>query len=154
MVAHLDMNIGHREVGAVCRGLAWSPNCGEVTACPESTGPGNVLIVAIESEHITEIFTGFGARGVPAERVAAGTVEEVRRYLAAGVPVGVHLADQILPLLALGAADRSGRRRAPYDDEHRWIERSWTSGSNAHASPMYLGNHRGTHAASTPGTQA
>lgn len=112
VVAHLDMNIGHREVGAVCRGLAWSPNCGEVTACPESTGPGNVLIVAIESEHITEIFTGFGVRGVPAERVAAGTVEEVRRYLAAGVPVGMHLADQIVPLLAL-AGGGSFRTVAP-----------------------------------------
>ena len=28
--------------------------------------------------------------------------KEARRYLAAGVPVGCHLADQLLPILALG----------------------------------------------------
>lgn len=30
-------------------------------------------------------------------------MEEARRYLAAGVPVGRHLADQLMPLLALGS---------------------------------------------------
>ena len=28
--------------------------------------------------------------------------KEARRYVAAGVPVGCHLADQLLPILALG----------------------------------------------------
>jgi RNA 3'-terminal phosphate cyclase (ATP) len=34
--------------------------------------------------------------------VATRAVQEVRRYLTAGVPVGCHLADQLLPILALG----------------------------------------------------
>jgi RNA 3'-terminal phosphate cyclase (ATP) len=40
---------------------------------------------------------------VPAELVAANVAEEARRYLAAGVPVGEHLADQLLLPMALGS---------------------------------------------------
>jgi len=50
---------------------------------------------------MTEVFTGFGMRGVRAETVASELVECVRRYLAAEVAVGEHLADQLLLPLAL-----------------------------------------------------
>ena len=59
------------------------------------------LLDAFESEHVTEIFTGFGAVGVRAETVAESAVREARRYLAADVPVGPYLADQLLLPLAL-----------------------------------------------------
>ena len=42
-----------------------------------------------------------GERGVPAETVARRLVYEAQRYLAAQVPVGEHLADQLLLPLAL-----------------------------------------------------
>jgi RNA 3'-terminal phosphate cyclase (ATP) len=74
---------------------------GDVAA--DGVGPGNVLFVAIESEHVTEVFTGFGELGVTAEAVASRAVHEARRYLAGNVPVGICLADQLLPVLALGA---------------------------------------------------
>lgn len=51
---------------------------------------------------MTEQVTGFGERGVSSEQVAARVTEEVQRYLAAGVPVGEHLADQLLLPMALG----------------------------------------------------
>jgi RNA 3'-terminal phosphate cyclase (ATP) len=51
---------------------------------------------------VTELFTGFGERGVSAERVGAGVADEAAGYLAAGVPVGRHLADQLLLPMALG----------------------------------------------------
>jgi RNA 3'-terminal phosphate cyclase (ATP) len=38
---------------------------------------------------------------VPAERVAERAARAAKRYLAAGVPVGLHLADQLLVPLAL-----------------------------------------------------
>jgi RNA 3'-terminal phosphate cyclase (ATP) len=69
-----------------------------------SPGPGNVLILSVESEALTEVFAGFGQRGVPAEEVAGGAVEEMQRYLAADVPVGEHLADQLLLLFALAGS--------------------------------------------------
>jgi RNA 3'-terminal phosphate cyclase (ATP) len=50
---------------------------------------------------VTEVFTGFGERGVRAETVADGVADEALAYLAAGAPVGPHLADQLLLPLAL-----------------------------------------------------
>ena len=53
------------------------------------------------SQNVTDVFTGFGERQISAEEVAARVVDEVREYLAAGVPVGPHLADQMLLPMAL-----------------------------------------------------
>jgi len=100
LVSRLPLHIAEREVDVVRRRMAWpaeSVSAREV----ESTGPGNVVTVEIQSEHVTEVFTGFGKRGVPAEKVAAGAVREARRYLKAGVSVGQHLADQLLLPMAL-----------------------------------------------------
>jgi RNA 3'-terminal phosphate cyclase (ATP) len=66
--------------------------------------PGNALQVTVQSEGCCELFSAIGERGVPAETVAAGVVQQVRRYLAAGVPVGSHLADQLLPPLAVAGS--------------------------------------------------
>jgi RNA 3'-terminal phosphate cyclase (ATP) len=65
-------------------------------------GPGNVLVMTVESEHVTEVFTGFGERGRTAETVAEETVREARDYLSHEAPVGPHLADQLLLPMALG----------------------------------------------------
>ena len=70
----------------------------------DTPGPGNVLLLEVESEHLTEIFCGFGEVGIRAESIAEHASKEARRYLAAGVPVGMHLADQLLVPLALAGA--------------------------------------------------
>jgi RNA 3'-terminal phosphate cyclase (ATP) len=100
-VARLSRQIGDRELAVVRARLGWTEAELEVVAVPEAAGPGNVLVLEIESEHVTEVFTGFGAVGVRAEAVAEGAVQEARRYLAADVPVGPYLADQLLLPLAL-----------------------------------------------------
>ena len=51
-----------------------------------------------------EIFTSFGMPGVRAEKVAEEAAGQVKRYLASGVPVGEHMADQLLLPLALAGA--------------------------------------------------
>ncbi|MFH1265269.1 MAG: RNA 3'-terminal phosphate cyclase [Planctomycetota bacterium] len=100
VVSQLPLHIAEREVDVVRRRMSWPVEC--VSTCQvESSGPGNVVTIEIQSEHATEVFTGFGKLGVPAEKVAAGAVREARRYLKAGVPVGEHLADQLLIPLAL-----------------------------------------------------
>jgi RNA 3'-terminal phosphate cyclase len=66
-----------------------------------SPGPGNAVHVEIESEHVTEFFTGFGEKRVSAEEVANRLEKEVRAYLASEAPVGEYLADQLLIPLAL-----------------------------------------------------
>ncbi len=100
VVARLPVHIAEREVDVIRRRLTWPPESVS-TREVESAGPGNVVTVEIASEHVTEVITGFGQRGVPAEKVAAGAVREAKRYLKAGVPVGEHLADQILVPMAI-----------------------------------------------------
>lgn len=56
------------------------------------------------SEHITEVFTGFGEKGVSAESVAKRAVDAARSYLATEAAVGPHLADQLLLPMALAGA--------------------------------------------------
>ena len=51
---------------------------------------------------MTEVVTGFGQKGVPAEIVAQTAADEAAAYLGSGVPVGTHLADQLLLPMALG----------------------------------------------------
>ncbi len=64
-------------------------------------GPGNAVVVTVQCAFVSEVFVAFGQRGVPAEAVAANAAEAVHTYLAAGVPVGSHLADQLLVPMAL-----------------------------------------------------
>jgi RNA 3'-terminal phosphate cyclase (ATP) len=66
-----------------------------------SPGPGNSITLEIESENVTEVFTGFGERSVAAEAVADQAVIAARRYLASDVAVAEHLADQLLLPMAL-----------------------------------------------------
>lgn len=101
IVARLPRAIGRRELDVVERELGWAGADLRVQAEPLSRGPGNVLLLEIESEALTEVFASFGERGKPAEAVALEAAREARRYLDAGVPVGVHLADQLLLPLAL-----------------------------------------------------
>ncbi len=84
----------------VRRALGWDELEAEEV---EGDGAGNVVLLEMRCEHVTEVFTGVGRRGVRAEVVAAGAVDDARRWLQADVPVGRHLADQLLvPLVQSG----------------------------------------------------
>lgn len=103
MIANLPRHIAERELATALKLLNWGDDCGAIDVVTGAPGPGNVLLVELVGEHVTEICTGFGEMRTPAEGVAEKAAKELRRYLAAGVPVGSHLADQLMPLLALGA---------------------------------------------------
>ncbi len=111
IVARLHEAIGRRELDVVERELGWPRRDLRVRSEPRSRGPGNVLLLEIESDALTEVVSSFAERGKPAETVALEAVREARRYLDAGVPVGAHLADQLLLPLALsgGGAFRTLR---------------------------------------------
>jgi RNA 3'-terminal phosphate cyclase (ATP) len=101
IVAGLPQQIAERELKVVREKLAWPDDALRVELFPN--GPGNVLMLEIQSEQITEIFTGFGERGIRAETVAQGAVAAAQAYLDAGMPVGKLLADQlILPFAIAG----------------------------------------------------
>lgn len=112
VVALLSRSIAERELKVVREKLNWAPECARIEHVQEAVGPGNAVTVDVVSEHLTEVFTGFGERGVSAERVGADLAGDVAEYLAAGVPVGRHLADQLLLPMALGGGG-SFRTLAP-----------------------------------------
>lgn len=101
LVAHLPRHVAEREIEAVRARLGRTVDAVEIVEVGDSAGPGNLLCLEIESEQVTEMVCAFGERGKPAERVAQEAVAAARRYLDAGVPVGEHLADQLLLPLAL-----------------------------------------------------
>lgn len=102
--ARLPRHVGERELAVVASaldrhlpGVARELKVTEVS----SPGPGNALVIEVECENAIEVFTGFGERGLPAEEVARAALDEMLAWLAAGVPIGAHLADQLLLPLAL-----------------------------------------------------
>jgi RNA 3'-terminal phosphate cyclase (ATP) len=102
LLANLPRHIAERELRTVTDRLNWPRDCSSIQTFDGLPGPGNLVLVEVESDHVTEIATGFGEVGVPAEAVAEQAVKETKRYLVAGAPVGAHLADQLLTVLALG----------------------------------------------------
>lgn len=103
-LARLPTHIAERELGVVAAGLGLAEEALFIKRLEQAFCPGNALEVMVKSEGCTELFSAIGQRGVPAEVVADNVVKQVRRYLAAGVPVGMHLADQLLLPLALAGA--------------------------------------------------
>lgn len=100
LISRLPTHVAEREL-AVVRERFPTAHC-EVR---EVTGAaiGNLLMIELERPHGRELVTGFGEKGVRAELVAARACDEAAAYLAADVPVGEHLADQlVLPLAVAG----------------------------------------------------
>jgi RNA 3'-terminal phosphate cyclase (ATP) len=95
VVSQLPRSIAERELAVVRVSLGW-PLDNLTPEEVDADGPGNALILGIASEQITEVFTGFGRRGLPAEQVATGAVSKARNYLESGVAIDGHLADQLL----------------------------------------------------------
>jgi RNA 3'-terminal phosphate cyclase (ATP) len=105
-VANLPVNIANRELNVIREKLEWDRELLKAVEVENSQGPGNILTVEIESDNITEVFTGFGEKGVSAEKVAKRAVKSVQEYLAFNVPVGRYLADQLLVPMALAGGGK------------------------------------------------
>jgi RNA 3'-terminal phosphate cyclase (ATP) len=101
IVAGIPDSVADRELRMVERKLGWPSSCLVKQVLPEAYGPGNVLMLEVHGDDFGELCTGFGERGVQAEAVAHRAIEAMREYLAAQVPVGRHLADQLLIPLAM-----------------------------------------------------
>ncbi len=96
MVARLPADIGHRELKVLSKKLGWAEEELEVVEMEGSRGPGNMLAAELAFDQVTELFVGFGEKGVTSERVARQVVGQLKRYLSARAPVGRYLADQLL----------------------------------------------------------
>jgi RNA 3'-terminal phosphate cyclase (ATP) len=104
LMAALPEHIGRRELEILRERLALERSQCRIDRLPDAAGPGNALLVEIAAPDGTEIVSGFGRKGVPAEQVAADVADEATAFLAADVPVGAHLADQLLVPMALAGS--------------------------------------------------
>lgn len=95
----LPRSVARRELEQLGTELQWGETQLHEGICRQNEGPGNALLATLAFEHVTEVFTAFGERGVSAEQVARTLAAEVRAYQASDGALGPHLADQwALPL--------------------------------------------------------
>jgi RNA 3'-terminal phosphate cyclase (ATP) len=115
-VVNIPHHVGTRELAVVKQRLQLA-DADLHLRTPEAHGPGNALLLLAEHVHATELVIGFGEQGVRAERVAERVCDHMEAYLRADVPVGEHLADQLLIPLAMAGAGRF--RTLPLSDHAR-----------------------------------
>jgi RNA 3'-terminal phosphate cyclase (ATP) len=99
--AGLPAHIAERELAMVKKRLAWADNQLLMRAIDRQQGPGNVVLITLEYEHVTELFTGFGEKSVAAEVVANGAIKRALSYMVSEATAGHFLADQLLLPMAL-----------------------------------------------------
>jgi len=102
IVANLPKHIAERECDTFARKSGWKKRDCQAELL-SAAGPGNIFLAKLHYEHITEVFSEVGQRGLPAEKVATRVWKAVQAYQQHGAPVGVHLADQLLLPMGLAA---------------------------------------------------
>lgn len=115
-----DRDVAKRQAGAARERLEQSVN-ERVETSADSPGPGSAIVVALADGGLPRAgFAALGEPGKPAERVGEEAADGANRFLAGepgldGPPaVDRHLADQLLPILALAG----GRYRTPAVTDH------------------------------------
>lgn len=104
IVASLPRHVAEREVAVAQERLA-DPIC-EIREFPKD-GPHNVFMAEVElASGARELCTAHGRKGYPAEDVADDALDDLEDFLEAGVPVGEHLADQLLLPMAVAGGGR------------------------------------------------
>lgn len=97
LVAGIPFDIADRELKAARKVLAdWPDEAFAPVHLPAETGPGNAMLIEAEFEQVTEIMSGFGKLGVPAERLAQTAAKRMAGYLASHAFAGPYLQDQLL----------------------------------------------------------
>jgi RNA 3'-terminal phosphate cyclase (ATP) len=105
ILARLPTHVADRELGVIRERLRFAKEDCRVLEV-SGGGPANVLLIELEREGGRELVTQFGEKGLRAERVAERACDEAEAFLRAGVPVGEHLADQLLLPLAVAGGGR------------------------------------------------
>jgi RNA 3'-terminal phosphate cyclase (ATP) len=100
VLARLPTHIAERELAVVRERLGFAPAECEVREVTEG-GPANLVMLEVTRGTARELVTVFGEKGLRAELVAQRACDELARFLVADVPVGEHLADQLLLPLAV-----------------------------------------------------
>lgn len=100
--AAIPFDVAERELKTASKLLpAWPAEAFAVRELPVDQGPGTILLIEAEFEHVTEIVSGFGKLGVSAERLASTAAHRMAGYLESDAFAGPYLADQLLLPIAL-----------------------------------------------------
>jgi RNA 3'-terminal phosphate cyclase (ATP) len=105
-IAAVPYVVAQRELDTVGKAMGWSGEQLRPRQLPDKHGPGNALLITLDSEHVTEVFAAFGEKSVPAETVAKQAVQDARFYMASGAAVSEHLADQLMLPMALAGGGK------------------------------------------------
>lgn len=106
VIAGVPGHVAKRELETVGSAMSWTEDHLKIRGLPNDQGPGNVLMLTLEHEHVTEVITTFGEKGMVAESVAKQAVDEARGYIASQGAAGEHLTDQLLLPAALAGGGR------------------------------------------------
>ena len=107
----LPRAVAARELSELGRLLGWPGDRLHTPVVRQNEGPGNALLATLAYEHVSEVFTSFGEKGVSAEQVAKSLAQEVRGFQSSEGALGPHLADQWMLPLALAVVRRGGSAR-------------------------------------------
>jgi RNA 3'-terminal phosphate cyclase (ATP) len=110
ILARLPTHVAERELGVVRDRLGFTHAECEVREV-QGGGPANLVMIEVERASGRELVTVHGEKGLRAEVVAERACAELAAFLDADVPVGEHLADQLL--LPMAVAGGGSFRAAP-----------------------------------------
>lgn len=106
-VSNLPASIAERQLASATKLLAPAiPSAVEVhgeSAAVPGPGRGTYCFILLEFEGTRAGFTALGARGRRAEAVGAEAAELARDYIASAGAADPHLADQLIPVMALAS---------------------------------------------------
>ena len=108
LLARLPRHIAEREKDTLLQKTGWAEETIPIETITPANGPGNVVMLEMVTENVTELFTGFGEVRVRAEAVAQKALDRYQEYSVAEVPVGKYLADQLMLPLSIAAWQGSG----------------------------------------------
>ena len=100
-VAGIPGRVGQRELECVGKAMNWGEGQLLIRDLPADQGPGNALMLTLDYEHATEVFTAFGEKSVTSEQVTRHVVQRARQYLMSRAAFAEYLADQMMLPLAL-----------------------------------------------------
>lgn len=105
-VSRLPRSIAERQRARVLDRLAAAGLSPTIALLEDHTarGPGTLTMLTATGDSGLAGFSALGRRGVRAETVADEAVDALLEYLEAGATVDAHLADQLIPFLALAGA--------------------------------------------------
>ena len=98
--ARLPTHIAHRQEKLLCQSGLRIKSFGHVDVT-DSDGPGNCIMLRICGSHRTTVFTAFGAKGKPSEKVVDEVASLTRSFISSGAAIDRFSADQLLIYMAI-----------------------------------------------------